>query len=60
MNNDLLIKFDNIKKQVYSISFAQFDKIVFDCLVGHVESFKNPLTYLKINNDWQTIDWRSI
>jgi hypothetical protein len=60
MNNNLLIKFDPIKEQVYSISFTQFDKILFDCFVGSIESFKNPLTSLKIDDNWQTLDWRSI
>jgi len=60
LNNNLLIKFDSIKEQVFSISFTQFDKILFDCFVGNVESFKNPLTSLKIDENWQTIDWRTI
>ena len=30
LNNKLLIKFDDTKKQVYSISLTQFDKIVFE------------------------------
>lgn len=60
MDNTLFIKFDTKRKQVYSISFTQFDEIVFDCLVGSIESFKNPLFDLKVNDDWKTIDWRSI
>ena len=31
MDNKLFIKFDTKRKQVYSISFTQFDEIVFDC-----------------------------
>jgi hypothetical protein len=60
MDNKLFIKFDTERKQVYSISFTQFDEIVFDCLVGSIDSFKNPLFDLKVNDDWKTIDWRSI
>lgn len=59
MNDNLLIKFDTIKKQVYSISFIQFDKIVFDCFIISIENFQNPLVSLKVNDGWQTIDWRS-
>ena len=58
LNNKLLIKFDDTKKQVYSISLTQFDKIVFDCFVGSVESFQDPLTNLKVDDTWQVIDWR--
>ena len=60
MDNKLFIKFDIKRKQVYSISLTQFDEIVFDCLVVSIESFKNPLFDLKVNDDWETIDWRSI
>lgn len=58
LNNKLLIKFDDTKKQVYSISLTQFDKIIFDCFVGSVESFQDPLTNLKVDDTWQVIDWR--
>ena len=58
LNNKLLIKFDDTKKQVYSISLTQFDKIVFDCFVGSVESFQDPLTNMKVDDTWQVIDWR--
>jgi len=58
LNNKLLIKFDDTKKQVYSISLTQFDKIVFDCFVGSVESFQDPLTNVKVDDTWQVIDWR--
>lgn len=58
LNNKLLIKFDDTKKQVYSISLTQFDKIVFDCFVVSVESFQDPLTNLKVDDTWQVIDWR--
>ncbi|SRR5210317_1973776 len=58
LKNKLLIKFDDTKKQVYSISLTQFDKIVFDCFVGSVESFQDPLTNLKVDDTWQVIDWR--
>ena len=56
--NDFIFKFDDTKKQVYSISLTQFDKIVFDCFVGSVESFQDPLTNLKVDDTWQVIDWR--
>ena len=58
LNNKLLIKFDDTKKQVYSISLTQFDKIVFDCFIVSVESFQDPLTNLKVDDTWQVIDWR--
>ena len=58
LNNKLLIKFDDTKKQVYSISLTQFDKIVFDCFVGSVESFQDPLMNLQVDDTWQVIDWR--